>query len=148
MNPIEKLMTEHQNILRGLDLLERAAAQLERGDQVSPAFFNGMVDFIREYADKYHHAKEESILFVRMSEVGFSPEMGPVAVMLHEHIKGRGYVSELAKAGEKYAAGDRTAIPDIVKNAMAYAELLPALLGKNLVQTRAPPRVPEKFPAN
>ena len=30
---------------------------------------------------------------------------------------------------------------------MAYAELLPALLEKNLVQTRAPPRVPEKLPA-
>ena len=30
---------------------------------------------------------------------------------------------------------------------MAYAELLPALLEKNLVQTRAPPRVREKLPA-
>jgi len=29
---------------------------------------------------------------------------------------------------------------------MKYAELLPALLEKNLVQTRVPPLVPEKLP--
>jgi hemerythrin-like domain-containing protein len=124
MNPIEKLMAEHQNIIKGLDLLERGAAQLEKGDEVSPAFFNNMVDFIRDYADKYHHAKEENILFVRMSEIGFSPEMGPVGVMLNEHSQGRSYVSELAKAIERYAAGDGTAIPDIVRNARGYANLL------------------------
>jgi hypothetical protein len=30
---------------------------------------------------------------------------------------------------------------------MKYAELLPALLEKNLVQTRAPPRIPEILPS-
>jgi len=124
MNPIAKLMAEHQNIIKGIDLLERAAARLEKGDEVSPDFFGKMVDFIRDYADEYHHAKEENILFVRMGEIGFSPEMGPVAVMLYEHGQGRGYVSELAKASEKYAAGDNTAIPKLVKNARAYADLL------------------------
>jgi hemerythrin-like domain-containing protein len=124
MNPIEKLMAEHQNILKGLDLLERGAVRIERGGDVSPDFFRAAVDFIRNYADKYHHAKEEDILFVHMAEVGFSPEMGPVAVMLYEHNQGRGYVTGLANATEKYASGDKNAAQEIVKNALAFANLL------------------------
>jgi hemerythrin-like domain-containing protein len=124
MNPIEKLMAEHQNILRGIDLLENGVARLQNGDDVSAEFFRDAIDFIRNYADKYHHAKEEDILFVKMSEVGFSPEMGPVAVMLYEHDQGRGFVSGLANATERYASGEKHAIKEIAKNATAFANLL------------------------
>ncbi len=124
MNPIEKLMNEHQNILRGLDLLDQATIRLEKGEHVSSHFFALAVDFIRNYADKYHHAKEENILFARMGEVGFSPEMGPLAVMLYEHDQGRGYVNGLDDATKKYAAGERAAAREIIQNARAYANLL------------------------
>jgi hemerythrin-like domain-containing protein len=124
MNPIEKLKAEHQNILKGIELLENGALALENGENVPPEFFRMAIDFIRNYADKYHHAKEEDILFVRLGEVGFSPEMGPVAVMLYEHDQGRAYVSGLETANEIYAGGDRAAVGDIVKNAVAYANLL------------------------
>jgi hemerythrin-like domain-containing protein len=124
MNPIEKLKAEHQIILRGIDILEKGAKQLEEGINISPDYFRKSIDFIRNYADKYHHAKEEDILFVRLGKAGFPTQAGPVAVMLHEHNLGRGFVSGLENATEKYAVGDKTAIAEIIQNAHSYAELL------------------------
>jgi hemerythrin-like domain-containing protein len=124
MNPIQKLMAEHKVILRGIDLLEQGADRLEKGENIPVNYFLISIDFIRNYADKYHHAKEEDILFVRLEQLGFSPKMGPVAVMLNEHIQGRNFISGLESATNKYADGDKTAIQDIIENARNYAILL------------------------
>jgi hemerythrin-like domain-containing protein len=124
MNPIEKLKDEHKIILRGIELLERGATHLEQGENLSADFFRKLIDFIQNYADKYHHAKEEDILFVRLGEIKFSPEMGPVAVMLNEHKQGRNYIANLEQANERYAAGDASSIKEIIKNARGYAGLL------------------------
>jgi hemerythrin-like domain-containing protein len=50
--------------------------------------------------------------------------MGPVAVMLHEHDLGRRYVAALESATERYAAGNRDAVKDIIENALGFAETL------------------------
>lgn len=124
MNPIEKLKAEHKIILRGIDLLENGAARLNKGDSIPPDYFRKAIDFIRNYADRYHHAKEEDILFIRMGQLGFSAEMGPVAVMLNEHDQGRALITDLEQANEKYASGDTGAIKDIAASARDYATLL------------------------
>jgi hemerythrin-like domain-containing protein len=122
--PIEKLKAEHQIILRGIGLLEDGADRLERGDIVAPEFFTLAIDFIRNYADKYHHAKEEDILFIRMGEHGFTSNSGPIAVMLYEHEKGRLYISNLAQATDQFASKNGGPTLDIIQNARNYAELL------------------------
>jgi len=124
MNPIEKLKDEHKIILRGIDILEIGVVRLEQGEKISSNYFRKSIDFIQNYADKYHHAKEEDILFVRMGEIGFSPEMGPVAVMLNEHNQGRNYIAQMEQAVERYAGGDISSVNDIIKNARGYAGLL------------------------
>lgn len=124
MNPIQKLMAEHQIILQVITLMESKIQALERGEKVGSKFFEFAIDFIRNYADKYHHAKEEDILFVRMGKAGFSKESGPIAVMLYEHDEGRQYIVELEKANTLYAQGNETAKYEIITNASAYAALL------------------------
>jgi len=124
MNPISKLVDEHRNILKGIDLLEKAADRLGSGERIPSDFFSKMIDFIRNYADKYHHAKEEDILFVRMERAGFPREAGPVGVMLTEHDQGRSYVSNLENANKRYAGGDKSAVSEIVDNARGYIHLL------------------------
>lgn len=124
MNPIEKLKAEHQNILKGINILQEGVDRLEKGDDISADFFRRLIDFIRNYADKYHHAKEEDILFVKMQKAGFPTNAGPVGVMLFEHDQGRGFVSKMADAVEKYDTGDHAAINTIVENARGYIYLL------------------------
>jgi len=124
MNPIEKLVDEHKNILRGIAILENGAAKLEGGANIPPDFFRGMIDFIRSYADQYHHAKEENILFVSLEKAGFPPDQGPVGVMLAEHDQGRRFVAGMENANEQYAEGETAFIEDIVENARDYIYLL------------------------
>ena len=97
VHPIETLMNEHRIIERGLDSLDRLCAGLAPDDPKSRARLGELVRFFREYADRVHHAKEEDRLFIAMADHGFSPESGPVYVMLTEHETGRFHVSKLAE---------------------------------------------------
>ncbi|MEE9554720.1 MAG: hemerythrin domain-containing protein [candidate division Zixibacteria bacterium] len=124
MDPIQKLMAEHKNILIGISLLEVGSNRLESGENVSPEIFRNLIDFIRNYADKYHHAKEEDILFVRLGKAGFPAEEGPIAVMLDEHNQGRSLVTALENANEQYASGESSFTGEIIENALGYIYLL------------------------
>jgi len=57
------MVEEHRLILRMIALVERNAARLEAGSFRDWRFFLDAVDFIRNYADRFHHAKEEDVLF-------------------------------------------------------------------------------------
>src|SRR5680860_1354935 len=80
---------------RMLEVVREMIRRLEAGDPVEADDVQAAIDFIREYADRSHHAKEEDLLFPAMGEAGFPPEGGPVAVMLDEHDEGRAYVTSM-----------------------------------------------------
>lgn len=96
MQAIEILMDEHQNILRGMTVAEKMAERLDRGEAVPTADVASIVDFIRHYADDFHHMKEEDVLFKWMQEKGFPLDSGPLHCMLDEHNTGRNLVGSLA----------------------------------------------------
>jgi hemerythrin-like domain-containing protein len=124
MTPIEILMQEHRVIERVIDRLAAVAdAALEEGRlERQPAL--DALEFIRDFADGCHHAKEEGHLFALMAERGFSREQGPLAVMLYEHEEGRACVRAMAGTVEAAATGDRAAVEAFAQAAQAYAELL------------------------
>jgi hemerythrin-like domain-containing protein len=96
---IEVLMNEHRLIEQVLGSLETFTSEVEGGLGPERSQLLDYGAFFRGFADACHHGKEEDILFQRMTERGFSREIGPVAVMLHEHRVGRGHVSVLHEAG-------------------------------------------------
>jgi len=121
---IEQLKEEHQAILLMLKIMEAACKKLEAGENVSKDDLNDMLRFIKEFADKSHHLKEEDLLFPAMEEVGIPREGGPIGVMLSEHTMGRDYVKGLSMGIEEYAKGNTDAAKQIIKNARNYASLL------------------------
>ena len=100
--PTDVLRDEHRVILRALDMLEMAAAQLARGRPLPDGWWPEIVAWLRSFADKNHHAKEESSLFPAMVKAGVPSEGGPIAVMLEEHERGRALVRAM-EAGEAAA---------------------------------------------
>lgn len=124
MTPIEILMDEHQLILSVLDSLEEAAGRLDGGNDISPEFFLDAAEFVSGFADKCHHAKEEDILFVAMTERDMPQDTGPVAVMLAEHEEGRQYTAGFRSAAEQMKDGDAAAAADVVRNVFDYVNLL------------------------
>jgi hemerythrin-like domain-containing protein len=109
MKATDILKDEHRVIEQALDALEGMAAQAVQSHALVRDDAAATIDFIRAFADKFHHAKEEDILFVAMEEVGFPRQAGPIAVMLHEHDFGRNCVSQMSAALEPAAGGDQTA---------------------------------------
>jgi hemerythrin-like domain-containing protein len=124
LQPTEVLMTEHRAIERMLAVLETAARRLEAGERVRPDLLREAVDFVRNFADRCHHGKEEENLFPRMEARGVPRQGGPLAVMLHEHDEGRAYVGAIAGAIDAYEGGDQAAARTIAENARGYVELL------------------------
>ena len=124
MSATEVLKEEHRVIERVLDVLDALTQMLEMGKDVRPEVFEEALDFIRIFADRCHHGKEEDRLFSLMVKRGFPKEGGPIAVMLQEHTLGRNFVKSMAAAVEKYRGGDKTAKEGIIRNARGYVNLL------------------------
>ena len=124
MTATEELMTEHRAIERMLTVLEAAAGRLEAGERVRPDVFREAVDFVRNFADRCHHGKEEENLFPRLEELGVPREGGPLGVMLFEHDEGRAFIGAIAAAVEAYDGGDEGAARTIATSARGYVELL------------------------
>lgn len=127
--PTQILVEEHTLILQALDALERKIAQVESGAPADPAYFQKAVEFLRTFADKCHHGKEEHLLFKTMVERGFPREAGPIAVMLHEHDVGRAFVRGIAEAAASPAPDD-AAVRRMIENGRGFIQLLRAHIDK------------------
>jgi hemerythrin-like domain-containing protein len=120
----QALVNEHKLILRMIALLERNAPRTADGSYTNWRFYLDGMDFIRNYADRFHHAKEEDVLFEALVTNGMPRENSPVAAMLMEHDKGRAYVKAMETAAVEALAGADNQANVIAENALAYAELL------------------------
>ena len=123
-SPTGILSEEHKIIKRMLTVLNVACEKLEKGEDVSPELFRKSVDFIRTFADRCHHGKEEETLFPLIEQRGIPREGGPIGMMCTEHEEGRSFVKALADAIEKYQQGEQNAKNSIIKNARGYTYLL------------------------
>lgn len=126
MKSIDLLVSEHDNILKMLDVARSLSLDILRGEKVVPADLRAIVSFIRLYADGTHHGKEEEFLFKEMvDELG---EMGTNLVrhgMLVEHDLARLYVSNLDAAITAYEeTGSDESRLDILVAIGSYCELL------------------------
>ncbi len=130
MSVTEDLKTEHRAIERMLAVLEAAAQRLESGQPVRPGLLREAVDFVRNFADRCHHGKEEENLFPRMEAAGVPRAGGPLGVMLLEHDQGREHVAAIANAIDAYEGGDGAAAGTIAENASRYVGLLRQHIGK------------------
>ncbi|MCJ2519997.1 MAG: hemerythrin domain-containing protein, partial [Candidatus Thermoplasmatota archaeon] len=118
MRPTEALKEEHRAIERALKAMEVAAEMLDLGQEVPRELLEKILEFVRGFADRCHHHKEEGVLFPYLERKGLPRDLGPIGVMLAEHEMGRGHVKAMAEAVEE--ARPR----DFVAHARAYAALL------------------------
>ena len=103
MNIFEILREEHDNISKFVDKFEIMAIDLMEKNEISIEEYTKAIEFIRVYADKTHHQKEEELLFKAMLET--KDEMANNLVnhgMIVEHNLARLYVWELENALKAY----------------------------------------------
>jgi hemerythrin-like domain-containing protein len=94
--PMKILVQEHVLIKRLLALIPRLIEDCDLESESGRQVIRDAVDFVRSYADKFHHAKEEEILFKCFDE-----ELDILKVMRQDHETGRAHVRAVLEAVEK-----------------------------------------------
>jgi hemerythrin-like domain-containing protein len=74
MLPIGPLMIEHRLIEKMIKAMEKELHRMETEETADPVFIGTAVDFIRVYADRCHHGKEQEILFRELEKKAMSEE--------------------------------------------------------------------------
>ncbi len=111
--PMKKLVNEHLLIKRLVAMIPQVIDNLDVESESGRQATVDSIDFIRGYADKYHHAKEEEILFKYFGE-----DLDIIKTMREDHENARAHVRAVLEALDKR---DKEAISEHLN---AYQELL------------------------
>ncbi|MBU0580081.1 MAG: hemerythrin domain-containing protein [Candidatus Margulisbacteria bacterium] len=131
MLPVGPMMTEHRLIEKMIAIIGEKLKKFEENKKVDTQFITIAVDFIRTYADKCHHGKEEDILFRELDKKEISAEHKKILEELKkEHIMGRKNVGKLVEANKRYAAGDKSAFEEIKENMSILVQFYPKHIEK------------------
>jgi hemerythrin-like domain-containing protein len=124
-------MIEHRLIERMIVRIKNEVQQMEKGDRVSIPFIDAAVDFIRTYADKTHHGKEEEILFKALSKKRLSAEdAGIMHELMQEHIVGRVTTAAIESASDAYQKGDTKALASLIEQLKKLVSFYPPHIKK------------------
>jgi len=121
---VEILKKEHAAIETMLAILDSICAKLRAGEKINPDHLDRVVEFLRVFADRCHHGKEEEIFFPALEMAGIPREGGPIGVMLGEHERMRGLLHGLAGVVTLYREGGENAGEGVVLYASEYAATL------------------------
>lgn len=112
--PIGILMIEHRIIERLINLMDAQAEEADKENKINPDFLVFAIDFLKTYADKCHHGKEEDILFKTLEQKSLSSEHGDmVNNLLQDHIISRKMVAALGELKDRYLHADKSALKNI-----------------------------------
>lgn len=120
------LMYEHQIILRMIAVMRRKAEAVMEGEDIDPVFIATVVDFIRTYADRCHHGKEEAILFDALEAKQLTAEdTAAMGRLVADHVWARGRTAELVDLSARYFAGESALLPEVARKALELASFYP-----------------------
>ncbi len=89
------LYDEHEVILSAVEIAKDSENLLNKNPEKWKEFCIKLIYFFRHYADKYHHHKEEELLFQKISEENEVMGMNIIAEMLENHEDFREYISDI-----------------------------------------------------
>jgi hemerythrin-like domain-containing protein len=124
-------MIEHRLIERMIAIIEKKLAQVKKEHGVEPVFIDTAVDFIRTYADRTHHGKEEDVLFRDLALKDLSSEDNrSMKELIEEHVFARKTTKLLVDANTRYRQGNSAALAEIVEQLRTLADFYPRHIEK------------------
>lgn len=125
------LMMEHRLIERMLSVIKDMLSEIEAKQKVDPVMVDSVIDFIKFYADRTHHGKEEDILFHELNNKPLTAEdRQMMKELIEEHVFGRHTTKELVDANTRYRNDDETALSEIATKLKTFTEFYPKHIEK------------------
>lgn len=131
MMPVGPLMIEHRLIERMISLLDNHVKKVSSPTLIDLGLIDKGIDFLRSYADRCHHGKEEDILFsvLNLKELTVD-EKKIFDELVGEHAVARATVKRITEEREKALLGSESAFSEISKLVGEIAQLYPAHIEK------------------
>jgi hemerythrin-like domain-containing protein len=122
--PTHILKHEHRVIEQGLRALDGICLKLKTGDRVPAAALSQLLDFIQNFAIRFHHVREEAHLFPALRKVGIRDEGGALEFLRDEHQLEQRLLAELEFVIDEYGNGDEAAGRNFIQAATAFRDHL------------------------
>jgi hemerythrin-like domain-containing protein len=120
--PTHLLKHEHRVIEQALRALDGMCLNLKSGRNVPPESLYQILDFIQNFADRFHHIREETYLFPALGHNGLQMDGGALSFLMGEHQTERMLTAELELAIGDYSHGDPAAVDRFVEAANLYRD--------------------------
>ena len=108
MMPVGPLMIEHRLIERMIKLIDLEIKNIAKTSNINIHFIDTAIDFIKTYADRCHHGKEEDILFRELKNKDISSVYKKILdELIQEHAYAMENTKILVDAKNKYLNGGK-----------------------------------------
>ncbi|MDD3297240.1 MAG: hemerythrin domain-containing protein [Candidatus Omnitrophica bacterium] len=124
-------MKEHRLIERMIGVMDFELKKIKKENRADLLFIDEIIDFIKTYADRCHHGKEEDILFKALAKKNISTEHSRIMdELIQEHKMGRSNVKKLSQAKLEYESANTSALRDIISNMETLINFYPKHIEK------------------
>ncbi len=131
MHALDIIEDEHRSLWRILASMQAVADELAAGSAVEAGFFTALFDYIEEFMDGCHHAKEDEFLFVAMRRRAPQQTLQLIEKLEADHSKGEQALQNLRllqrqmyQASSSAKAGALQTRSRFIQSLRTYAELL------------------------
>jgi len=122
--PIHTLKHEHRVIEQALRALDGICKRSSSGERIPSEVLSRLLEFIRTFADAFHHGKEEKHFFPALERKGIVRGGGPLEMMEREHEIERRLVGELGRDIKAYEMAAPGSWEHFVQTSILFIELL------------------------
>jgi hemerythrin-like domain-containing protein len=122
-SPTDMLEVEHRVIAKIVLVASMMADQYDAGQPLDVEILQRVVEFMSIYVDRYHHGKEEQLLFPLLIRRGVPTRGCPIEALTHEHVTGRELVAGLSEALLGFQKYGPVAEDTLVKSLRALVDL-------------------------
>jgi hemerythrin-like domain-containing protein len=124
LNAIDILVEEHKLIVRGLELLTTAAERIIRNQNPPREFFEKAVSFTLNFTNKFHHYKEEIVMFGLLAQKHQGEIDAEIERLRSQHDALHDYMNEISQSLDAYSKDVESEVRRLHRNLSEYIETL------------------------
>ncbi len=124
MKVTQTLTDEHLLILKVLHMLDQSRKQLENGKLIPGEFYEKAMIFCSDFADQFHHFKEEFLLFGLLSYKKQGELDSAMGTLRYQHERCKHCIGQIKKALKGYDNKEEMSITFLLESLSIYVSLL------------------------